>query len=256
MDVFSSVAKTQNHEQLEQKFAKAVVEKEEGNKFFKEGDSKKAAFHYHSALNYVNGLVSLSPEESKKVNEIKVSCNNNLAAVLIKDGKFERSVQCCNKVLEIEGNNVKALFRRGKAYLGKENLDKAEEDLKRALELDPTDKAIPKELSTLKTKSKKQEEKAKKFYSNMFQKISKEEESLYKDVTPKEANDITNQDSDIKMDESNEFKDQGNGDGDGDVGVDVDRDKEENKTDTEYMKDEQGQWVLKNKNTKQSSHSS
>jgi len=209
-------------------------------------------------------LVSLSPEETKKVNEIKVSCNNNLAAVLLKDGKFERTIQCCNKVLEIEGNNVKAIFRRGKAYLGKENLDKAEEDLKKALELDPSDKAIPKELATLKAKSKKQEEKAKKFYSNMFQKISKEEESLYKDVTPKESHDNMQQDYDTKMDESNDFKDQGNGEADKNREVEVDRgqEKETNNTNTdgdtgtEYMKDEQGQWVLKSKDSKQSSHSS
>jgi len=162
-------------QKTEEKIDKANKEKEMGNKFFKEGINAKAIYHYHSALMYVKGLHGLSTEETKKVNEIKVACNNNLAAVQLKEGKIERVISCCTQVLEIEPNNVKALFRRGKAYLGKDNLDKAEDDLNKVASLDPNDKAIQKELVVLKQKSKDQDKKQKKFYANMFEKISQED---------------------------------------------------------------------------------
>jgi tetratricopeptide (TPR) repeat protein len=70
--------------------------------------------------------------------------------------------------LQIEPNNTKALFRRGKALLAQGVLDKAANDLNKARELDPTDKAIVQELAVLKQKDKQQDQKAKKVFSNMF----------------------------------------------------------------------------------------
>ena len=45
-------------------------------------------------------------------------------------------------MIEIDSKNVKALFRRGKAYLETGDLDKAEKYLTLASELDPNDKMI------------------------------------------------------------------------------------------------------------------
>lgn len=41
------------------------------------------------------------------------------------------------KVLELESTNVKALYRRAQAYMNMADLDLAEFDIKKALELDP-----------------------------------------------------------------------------------------------------------------------
>ncbi len=51
-------------------------------------------------------------------------------------------------------------------------LDKAKEDLERALEFEPNDKAIQKELHTLKQKDKVASKKQQRFYANMFEKMS------------------------------------------------------------------------------------
>jgi len=83
---------------------------------------------------------------------------------------------CIFQVLDIDPNNVKALFRRGKAYLAQQDLDKAEADLTKASNAAPDDKAILKELSALKLKGKQQEKKQQKFYSGMFDKIQKEDQ--------------------------------------------------------------------------------
>lgn len=41
------------------------------------------------------------------------------------------------QVLEIESTNVKALYRRAQAYINVADLDLAELDIKKALEIDP-----------------------------------------------------------------------------------------------------------------------
>lgn len=44
------------------------------------------------------------------------------------------------KVLELESINVKALYRRAQAYMNMADLDLAEFDIKKALELDPNNR--------------------------------------------------------------------------------------------------------------------
>jgi len=46
------------------------------------------------------------------------------------------------QVLEIESVNVKALFRRAQAYSALMDLDFAEKDLKKVLEIDPNNRSI------------------------------------------------------------------------------------------------------------------
>lgn len=43
----------------------------------------------------------------------------------------------CLQVLELESTNVKALYRRAQAYMNLADLDLAELDIKKALEIDP-----------------------------------------------------------------------------------------------------------------------
>lgn len=46
----------------------------------------------------------------------------------------------CIQVLELEGRNVKALYRRAQAYIQLADLDLAELDIKKALEIDPNNR--------------------------------------------------------------------------------------------------------------------
>lgn len=48
------------------------------------------------------------------------------------------------QVLELESKNVKALYRRAQAYMNAADLDLAELDIKKALEIDPENRyALP-----------------------------------------------------------------------------------------------------------------
>lgn len=86
----------------------------------------------------------------------------------------------------MEENNIKALFRRGKAYLNLGDLDRAEADLKKANSLDPNDKMVQRELLILKKKDQQQTKKQQKFYANMFDKLSVENQKEEKQEAVKE----------------------------------------------------------------------
>lgn len=49
-----------------------------------------------------------------------------------------------SQVLDLDEFNVKALFRRSQAYLKTSELEKANNDLKRALAIDPDNRYMPK----------------------------------------------------------------------------------------------------------------
>lgn len=46
------------------------------------------------------------------------------------------------QVLELESKNVKALYRRAQAYINLADLDLAEFDIKKALEIDPDNRFV------------------------------------------------------------------------------------------------------------------
>ncbi len=54
--------------------------------------------------------------------------------------------------MELDPQNIKALFRRGKAYVGTRQWEEASKDFRKALELDPNNKDVQKELSKIKVK--------------------------------------------------------------------------------------------------------
>eukprot|EP01119_Soliformovum_irregulare_P004527 TRINITY_DN1555_c0_g1_i1.p1 TRINITY_DN1555_c0_g1~~TRINITY_DN1555_c0_g1_i1.p1 ORF type:complete len:215 (+),score=71.83 TRINITY_DN1555_c0_g1_i1:58-702(+) len=159
---------SQRSTDVDKKLEKANTEKEAGNEFFKTGEFRKAMYHYHQGLLNLKGLVGLTPEEKSRSDASTVTICNNMAAVHLKESKWDKCIKSCNEVLAIQPNNPKALFRRGKSYLSNNDLDKAGVDLEKAHNLDPTDKAIPQLLDILKKKNAVSEKKAAAFFSNMF----------------------------------------------------------------------------------------
>lgn len=72
------------------------------------------------------------------------------------------------QVLAEDENNVKALFRRGKARAELGQTDAAEEDLQKARKLAPEDKAIIRELRQLAEHNKAIYQKQKEIYKGIF----------------------------------------------------------------------------------------
>ncbi|KAF2284555.1 hypothetical protein GH714_026944 [Hevea brasiliensis] len=93
--------------------------------------------------------------------------------VLFKAGKYAKASKRYEKVLEMESRNVKALYRRAQAYIQLADLDVAEFDVKKALEIDPENRDVKLEYKTLKEKMREYNKKEAKFYGNMFSKMNK-----------------------------------------------------------------------------------
>lgn len=79
------------------------------------------------------------------------------------------------QVLELDGRNVKALYRRAQAYIQLVDLDLAEVDIKKALEIDPNNKDVKLEYKLLKEKVREYNKKDAKFYGNIFAKMNKQD---------------------------------------------------------------------------------
>ncbi|TFY57503.1 hypothetical protein EVJ58_g6978 [Rhodofomes roseus] len=101
----------------------AEVLKEEGNKLFKEGKSAQAASKYRqAAMIYGPRPVYMS----------------NLAAALLKMGKYIEAESAASRALFYEPKNIKARYRRGMANKGLEMYASAIEDFRSVLRQDPS----------------------------------------------------------------------------------------------------------------------
>ncbi|KAK9944699.1 hypothetical protein M0R45_010255 [Rubus argutus] len=157
-----------------EKIEAAGTKKEEGNAFFKAGKYAKASKRYEKAVKYIEYDTSFAEEEKKQAKALKVVCNLNDAASKLKLKEYKQAEKLCTKVLELEGRNVKALYRRAQAYIQLADLDLAELDIKKALEIDPNNRDVKLEYKTLKEKMKEFNKKEAKFYGNMFAKLTKD----------------------------------------------------------------------------------
>ncbi|KAL7116171.1 hypothetical protein ACP275_04G226500 [Erythranthe tilingii] len=171
----------------EEKIEAAGKKKEEGNALFKAGKYLRASKRYEKAAKFIEYDTSFSEEEKKQSKLLKVTCNLNNAACKLKLKEYKQAEKLCTKVLELEGTNVKALYRRAQAYMNMADLDLAEIDIKKALEIDPDNRDVKLEYKVLKEKVKEINKKDAKFYGNMFAKLTKLQTFDSNNAIPKEA---------------------------------------------------------------------
>ncbi|KAM6216589.1 sperm-associated antigen 1 [Rhynchocyon petersi] len=109
----------------------ATREKEKGNEAFNSGDYEEAVMYYTRSL-------SVLPT---------VAAYNNRAQAEIKLQNWNSAFQDCEKVLELEPGNVKALLRRATTYKHQNKLQEAVEDLSKVLDVEPDNDLAKKILS-------------------------------------------------------------------------------------------------------------
>ncbi|XP_008794657.1 70 kDa peptidyl-prolyl isomerase-like [Phoenix dactylifera] len=156
-----------------EKIEAAGKKKEEGNALFKAGKYARASKRYEKGAKFIEYDSSFSDEEKQQSKVLKITCNLNDAACKLKLKDYKQAEKLCTKVLELDSRNVKALYRRAQAYIQLADLDLAELDIKKALEIDPDNRDVKLEYRTLKEKVKEYNKKDAKFYGNMFAKMSK-----------------------------------------------------------------------------------
>ncbi|WVZ75369.1 hypothetical protein U9M48_023427 [Paspalum notatum var. saurae] len=160
-----------------EKIEAAAKKKDEGNVWFKAGKFARASKRYEKALSFVEYDSSFSEEEKQLSKPLKISCKLNNAACKLKLKDYKEAKELCTEVLESDNTNVKALYRRAQAHINLVDLDFAEADIKRALEIDPDNRDVKMGYRRLKEKVKEYKRRDAKLYGNMISKLSQLEDT-------------------------------------------------------------------------------
>lgn len=85
----------------------------------------------------------------------------------------------CETVLEIDTNNVKAYYRRGLSLFESGDANAALEDFVKVQQLEPDNKAALNQITLCKQEIKKQNDKEKRLYANMFNKFAEADQKVW-----------------------------------------------------------------------------
>lgn len=154
----------------EERIGVADRRKMDGNALFKEEKLEEAMQQYEMAIAYMGDdfMFQLFGKYRDMALAVKNPCHLNMAACLIKLEHYEDAIHQCSIVLMEDENNVKALFRRGKARAELGQTDAAREDFLKAWKFAPEDKAIARELRLLAEHDKAVYQKQKELYKGLF----------------------------------------------------------------------------------------
>ena len=155
-----------------EKIAAAESAKQAGNARFKAGKFAAAAKKYGRALNFVEYDSGFGAEAKAQAAELKKACNLNLAAARLRTKDWRGAVTAADKVLEKDGLNAKALYRRAQARLALQDFVEAERDARVALAEDAAAPDLRLLLARIKREAAAYDRKQAKTYSNLFGKMA------------------------------------------------------------------------------------
>ncbi|XP_061352813.1 peptidyl-prolyl cis-trans isomerase CYP40-like [Gastrolobium bilobum] len=141
-----------------------------GNEQYQKQDYKMALRKYRKALRYLDicwEKDDIDQEKSTALRKTKSQIFTNSSACKLKLGDLKGALLDCDFAMH-DGDNAKALFRKGQAFMALNDLDAAVESFKKALELEPNDGGIKKEFAAARKKVADRRDQEKKAYSKMF----------------------------------------------------------------------------------------
>lgn len=131
-----------------------------GNELYREHKHLEASEKYFEALSYLEQLsIKEKPqsEEWDKIESDKLPLLLNYAQCKMVLQDYRDAIRHTTSALEIDGNNVKAYYRRAKAHAACWNIEEAKKDFEQAVTLDPSlTKHVSKELVELQDRVQKQ----------------------------------------------------------------------------------------------------
>lgn len=155
---------------VEERISAADRRKMDGNALFKEEKLDEAMQQYEMAIAYMGDdfMFQLFGKYRDTALAVKNPCHLNMAACMIKLKRLDEAIGHCNIVLAEDENNVKALYRRGKARAELGQTDAAREDFLKVRKFAPEDKVIAKELRLIAEQDKAVYKKQKELYKGLF----------------------------------------------------------------------------------------
>ena len=111
--------------------------KSKGNEYFKQEDYKKASYFYAKALLQFYYIIPDDKKQEDITNPIKLNCHLNQALWFFKQKRYEEGIPETYQALCMDPNNVKALYRQACLNRELDEFEKAMEDVKKAIQIEP-----------------------------------------------------------------------------------------------------------------------
>ncbi|KAG3074146.1 hypothetical protein PI124_g19200 [Phytophthora idaei] len=144
----------------------ATQKKESGNRYFKEKNYEQAAKLYKRALKLLETWEH-SEEDAAQCKELLIALGNNVGNVQHKLKQYKEARQSTLEVLQLDGKNVKAMYRIGQITLDQNEFDEANMFLRKALEIEPKNAKVRQLLVQLKKKKRDQKALERKLYAKL-----------------------------------------------------------------------------------------
>ncbi|CAH0482757.1 unnamed protein product [Peronospora belbahrii] len=144
----------------------ATQKKESGNRYFKEKNYDQAAKLYKRALKLLETWEH-SEEDATKCKELLIALGNNVGNVQHKLNQYKEARQSSLEVLQLDGKNIKAMYRIGHLALDQNEFDEANVFLRKAMEIDPKNTKVRHLLVQLKKKKRDQKALERKLYAKL-----------------------------------------------------------------------------------------
>ncbi|GET88047.1 FK506-binding protein (FKBP)-type peptidyl-prolyl isomerase, putative [Leishmania tarentolae] len=119
------------------KVAEGEKRKNSGNDAFKAGKLDLAERFYRRAMEFIGQDYGFDDTDKLECHRVRIGVMGNLAQVLLMGNKYAESAEFSRKVLSLDANNTKALFRLAKALDGLQDWDEALKCVANILAIDP-----------------------------------------------------------------------------------------------------------------------
>lgn len=139
-----------------------------GNEQFKQAAYAEATQKYSKAIRYLAEAKVVDRSQEAVADEKLIACHNNVAICATNLRQWTEAREAASRALALAPENPKALYRRGMAFLGSGDAERALEDLSKAKAADPSNAAITTAIEQAKAKIKSQEAAMAKNLKKMF----------------------------------------------------------------------------------------
>lgn len=158
--------------ELSEKLDMAVGIKRKGNHYFKAGRYHQAIIQYQRIVSWLEMECGTGMEQQQKIRSLLLLSQLNLALCFLRLKEFSQAVDNCNKVIEMDEKNEKALYRRGEARLLRNEFSLALADFRQVLHVNSWNRAARAQISICQRKIREHNERDKHIYANMFQRFA------------------------------------------------------------------------------------
>uniref|UniRef100_A0AAY4AA54 peptidylprolyl isomerase n=1 Tax=Denticeps clupeoides TaxID=299321 RepID=A0AAY4AA54_9TELE len=157
---------------LNEKLEQSLVVKHKGTQFFKANRYHQAVIQYQRIVSWLEMECGVGKDQQQTIQHHLMVAQLNLALCYLRMREFSHVVDNCNKVIELDADNEKALFRRAEAQLQRNEFALAMSDFRRVLDVNPSNRAALGRIYICQQKIREHHEMDKKTYANMFQRFA------------------------------------------------------------------------------------